>query len=34
MKYYFINNGLLNIFLTDANSTLLEKMVAVHLYKQ
>lgn len=26
-----IDNGLLNIFLTDANTTLLENMVAVHL---
>jgi predicted AAA+ superfamily ATPase len=34
MKYYFIDNGLLNIFLTDVNTTLLENMVAIHLYKQ
>lgn len=34
MKYYFIDNGLLNIFLTDANTSLLENMVAIHLYKQ
>lgn len=34
MKYYFIDNGLLHIFLTDANTSLLENMVAIHLYKQ
>lgn len=34
MKYYFIDNGLLSIFLTDGNTTLLENMVAIHLYKQ
>lgn len=34
MKYYFIDNGLLNIFLTDANTSLLENMVAIHLFKQ
>lgn len=32
-KYYFIDNGLLNIFLLDGNTALLENMVAVHLYK-
>lgn len=34
MKYYFIDNGLLSIFLTDANTSLLENMVAIHLFKQ
>lgn len=34
MKYYFIDNGLIYIFLTDANTTLLENMVAIHLYKK
>lgn len=32
-KYYFIDNGLLNIFLTDGNTSLLENIVAIHLYK-
>ena len=34
-KYYFSDNGLLNLFLIDPNTTLLENMVAVrllHLY--
>lgn len=34
MKYYFIDNGLLSIFLTDAITSLLENMVVIHLYKQ
>lgn len=34
MKHYFIDNGLLHIFLLDANTSLLENMVAIHLYKQ
>lgn len=33
-KYYFIDNGILNLFLTDPNTSLLENMVAVSLYKQ
>lgn len=33
-KYYFIDNGLLHIFLTDANTSLLENIVAIQLYKQ
>lgn len=33
-KYYFIDNGLLSIFLTDGNTSLLENIVAIHLYKQ
>lgn len=33
MKYYFIDNGLLHIFLTDANTSLLENIVAIQLYK-
>ena len=32
-KYYFGDNGLLNLFLTDAKSALLENLVAVHLHK-
>ena len=34
MKYYFIDNGLLNIFLTDPNTSLLENMVAIQLFKK
>ena len=34
MKYYFIDNGLLHIFLTDANTSLLENIVAIQLYKK
>ncbi len=33
-KYYFIDNGILNLFLTDPNTSLLENMVAINLYKQ
>ncbi len=33
-KHYFTDNGLLNIFLTDANTALLENMVAIALYKK
>ena len=33
-KYYFIDNGILNLFLTDPNSSLLENSVAVALYRQ
>ncbi|MBQ7463128.1 MAG: ATP-binding protein [Bacteroidaceae bacterium] len=33
-KHYFIDNGLLNIFLTDPDSSLLENMCAIHLYKK
>ena len=31
-KYYFGDNGLLNLFLTDAKSALLENLVAIHLH--
>lgn len=34
MKHYFIDNGLLHIFLTDANTALLENMVAIQLHKK
>ena len=30
-KYYFSDNGLLNLFLIDGNTSLLENMVAIHL---
>ena len=30
-KYYFIDNGLLNLFLMNAETSLLENMVAVEL---
>lgn len=30
-KYYFIDNGLLNLFLVDANTSLLENIVAITL---
>lgn len=33
-KYYFIDNGILNLFLTDPSTSLLENIVAVNLYKQ
>lgn len=33
-KYYFIDNGILNLFLTDPNTSLLENMVAINLYKK
>ena len=33
-KYYFIDNGLLNLFLIDPNTFLLENIVAVSLFKQ
>ena len=33
-KHYFIDNGLLNIFLTDPETSLLENICAIHLYKQ
>lgn len=31
-KYYFADNGLLNLLLTDPRSSLLENMVAIHLF--
>ncbi len=33
-KHYFIDNGILTLFLTDANTSLLENICAIHLYKQ
>lgn len=33
-KHYFIDNGLLNIFLTDPDTSLLENICAVSLYQQ
>jgi len=33
-KYYFIDNGILNLFLTDPNTSLLENIVAVSLFKK
>lgn len=33
-KHYFIDNGLLNIFLTDPNTSLLENLCACHLYRK
>lgn len=33
-KYYFVDNGLLNIFLTDANTSLLENLVAITLLRK
>lgn len=33
-KHYFTDNGLLNIFLTDADTSLLENLCAITLYKK
>ncbi len=33
-KYYFIDNGILNLFLADPKTSLLENMVAINLVKQ
>ena len=33
-KYYFIDNGLLNLFLIDPVTSLLENLVAIHLKKK
>ena len=33
-KYYFIDNGILNLFLDDKKSSLLENLVAIHLHRQ
>ena len=30
-EYYFIDNGILNLFLTDGNTSLFENMLAIHL---
>lgn len=32
-KYYFIDNGILSLFLLDANTTLLENLVAINLFR-
>ena len=32
-KYYFRDNGILNLFLDDKRSSLLENIVAIHLYR-
>lgn len=33
-KHYFIDNGLLNIFLTDSDTSLLENLCALTLYRE
>lgn len=33
-KHYFADNGLLNIFLTDPNTSLLENLCACHLFRK
>ncbi len=33
-KHYFTDNGLLNLFLSDAETSLLENLCAIHLYKR
>ena len=33
-KHYFVDNGLLNIFLNDGDTSLLENLCAIHLYQQ
>ena len=33
-KYYFTDNGLLNLFLIDPNTSLLENLIAIQLYKK
>lgn len=33
-KHYFIDNGLLNIFLTDSKTSLFENLCAIHLHKK
>lgn len=32
-KYYFMDNGVLNLFVDDKRSSLLENVVAIHLYR-
>ena len=32
-KYYFMDNGILNLFVDDKKSSLLENIVALHLYR-
>lgn len=33
-KYYFVDNGLLNLFLVDADTSLLENLVAITLFRK
>lgn len=33
-KYYFVDNGVLNLFLDDKKSALIENLVAINLYKK
>lgn len=33
-KYYFMDNGILNLFLDDKRSSLLENLAALHLYRK
>lgn len=33
-KYYFVDQGILNLFITDQDSKLLENIVFLHLYKK
>ena len=33
-KHYFVDNGLLNIFLTDGETSLLENLCAIHLFQR
>ena len=33
-KYYFVDNGLLSIFMSDGEASLLENLCAIHLYKK
>ena len=33
-KYYFVDNGILNLLLIDGNTTLLENLVAVSLFRK
>ena len=33
-KHYFVDNGLLNIFLLDSETSLLENICAIHLYRK
>lgn len=33
-KHYFFDNGLLNLFITDPDTKLLENLVAIHLYRK
>ena len=33
-KHYFVDNGLLNVFLLDAEASLLENICAIHLYRK